>query len=178
MNVPARQQKRFLNYNPTLHVRNKIVDALNETLPELFKIIMQTYDLMYGRTPGEYKPTIKFGEYASPDFGTTVDTVGKAKQYGIMSIETSVDQLYGDTWTEEEKEAEVEKLKAEQGIQDMKEPAVNMTAGDFHADLEGGESDEGKSRTANVQDEPQGVPGTTPSSKGAGTNGNLRGGES
>ena len=35
---------------------------------------MQTYDLMYGRTPGEYEPTVKFGEYASPDFGTTVDT--------------------------------------------------------------------------------------------------------
>lgn len=159
----------------TLHVRNKIVDALNETLPELFKLIMQTYDLMYGRTPGEYEPTVKFGEYASPDFGTTVDTVGKAKQYGIMSIETSVDQLYGDTWTEEEKEAEVEKLKAEQGIQDMEEPAVNMTADDFHIDLEGGEGDEGKSRTKNVQNEPERVPGTTPISKGAGVDGNLRG---
>lgn len=151
---------------------------MNETLPELFKLIMQTYDLMYGRTPGEYEPTVKFGEYASPDFGTTVDTVGKAKQYGIMSIETSVDQLYGDTWTEEEKEAEVEKLKAEQGIQDMEEPAVNMTADDFHIDLEGGENDEGKSRTTNVQNEPQGVPGTSSNSKGAGTDRNLRGGES
>ena len=139
---------------------------------------MQTYDLMYGRSPGEYEPTIKFGEYASPDFGTTVDTVGKAKQYGIMSLETSVDQLYGDTWTEKEKEAEVEKLKAEQGIQDMEEPAVNMTADDFHIDLEGGEGDEGKSRTKNVQNEPERVPGTTPISKGAGTDGDLRGGES
>ena len=53
-----------------------------------------------------------------------------------------------------------------------------MTADDFHADLEGGESDEGKSRTANVQNEPQGVPGTSSNSKGAGTDGNLRGGES
>ena len=89
-----------------------------------------------------------------------------------------MDQLYGDTWTEEEKEAEVEKLKAEQGIQDMEEPAVNMTADDFHIDLEGGENDEGKSRTTNVQNEPQGVPGTSSNSKGAGTDGNLRGGES
>lgn len=53
-----------------------------------------------------------------------------------------------------------------------------MTANDFHIDLEGGENDEGKSRTKNVPDEPERVPGTTPSSKGAGADGNLRGGKS
>ena len=145
----------------TLHVRNKIVDALNETLPELFGVIMQTYDLMYGKTPGEYKPTVKFGEYASPDFGTTVETVGKAKQYGIMSIETSVDQLYGDTWTDEEKEAEVEKLKLEQGIQTMEEPAVNLETGEFKTELEGGEGDESGSGKKAVSDEPKGISGTS-----------------
>lgn len=115
----------------TLHVRNKIVDALNETLPELFRVILQCYDIMCGKTPGDYEPSVKFGEYASPDFTTTVDTVGKAKQYGIMSLETSVDQLYGDTWTQEEKDAEVERLKAEQGIQELEEPAVNLEADGF-----------------------------------------------
>lgn len=115
----------------TLHVRNKIVDALNETLPELFRTILQCYDLMCGQAPGDYEITVKFGEYASPDFGTTVDTVGKAKQYGVMSLETSVDQLYGDTWTKKEKEAEVERLKAEQGIQELPEPGINMELGDF-----------------------------------------------
>lgn len=115
----------------TLHVRNKIVDALNETLPELFRVILQCYDIMCEKTPGDYEPSVKFGEFASPDFSTTVDTVGKAKQYGIMSIETSVDQLYGDTWTQEEKDAEVERLKAEQGIQELEEPAVNLEADEF-----------------------------------------------
>ena len=115
----------------TLHVRNKIVDALNETLPELFRVTLQCYDIMCEKTPGDYEPSVKFGEFASPDFSTTVDTVGKAKQYGIMSIETSVDQLYGDTWTQEEKDAEVERLKAEQGIQELEEPAVNLEADEF-----------------------------------------------
>lgn len=115
----------------TLHVRNKIVDALNETLPELFQVTLQCYDIMCEKTPGDYEPSVKLGEYASPDFSTTVDTVGKAKQYGIMSIETSVDQLYGDTWTQEEKDAEVERLKAEQGIQELEEPAVNLETDGF-----------------------------------------------
>lgn len=137
----------------TLHVRNKIVDALNETLPELFRVILQCYDLMCGQTPGEYEVTVKFGEYASPDFGTTVDTVGKAKQYGVMSLETSVDQLYGDTWTKEEKEAEVERLKAEQGIQELPEPGINMELGDFGVNT-GGELYEGKSKQPDIPDEP------------------------
>ena len=137
----------------TLHVRNKIVDALNETLPELFRVILQCYDLMCGQTPGEYEVTVKFGEYASPDFGTTVDTVGKAKQYGVMSLETSVDQLYGDTWTKKEKEAEVERLKAEQGIQELPEPGINMEMGDFEVNT-GGELYEGKGKQPDIPDEP------------------------
>lgn len=144
----------------TLHIRNKIVDALNETLPELFRVILQCYDLMCGRSPGEYEVTVKFGEYASPDFGTTVDTVGKAKQYGVMSLETSVDQLYGDTWTEEEKELEVERLRMEQGIQNLEEPAVNMELGDFEVDT-GGRPDEGEGKQSNIPDEQKGVPGTS-----------------
>lgn len=137
----------------TLHVRNKIVDALNETLPELFRTILQCYDLMCGQAPGDYEITVKFGEYASPDFGTTVDTVGKAKQYGVMSLETSVDQLYGDTWTKKEKEAEVERLKAEQGIQELPEPGINMELGDFGVNT-GGELYEGKSKQPDIPDEP------------------------
>jgi hypothetical protein len=130
----------------TLHVRNKIVDALNETLPELIQVVLQCYDLMCGKAPGEYEPTVKFGEYASPDFGTTVETVGKAKQYGVMSLETSVDQLYGDTWTQEEKDAEVERLKTEQGIAELEEPGINQSAGSFQLNTEGGKIDGGDNR--------------------------------
>ena len=42
-----------------------------------------------------------------------------------------MDQLYGDTWTQEEKDAEIERLKAEQGIQSLEEAALNLDAGDF-----------------------------------------------
>ena len=161
----------------TLHVRGKIVDALNSALPELFKTILQCDDIMNGNNPGEYEVSVKFGEYASPDFGTTVETVGKAKQYGVMSLETSVDQLYGDTWTDEEKEAEVERLKLEQGVQDLEEPGLTMKAGEFETDLEEGENDEGKSRTKDLPDESKGVPGVSGSSKGAGTDGRVRSGK-
>lgn len=145
----------------TLHVRNKIVDALNETIPELARVILQCYDIMCGRSPGDYNPSVKFGEYASPDFGTTVDTVGKARQYGVMSLETSVDQLYGDTWTKEEKAAEIERLKAEQGIAEVEEPGVNMAAGSFQVNVKEGQAGGSNSNEPGVPNEPKGVPGTS-----------------
>lgn len=41
-----------------------------------------------------------------------------------MSVEASVDELYGDTKDEEWKSVEVTRLKAEQGITEMEEPQV------------------------------------------------------
>ena len=43
-----------------------------------------------------------------------------------MSVEASVEELYGDTKDEEWKKNEVARLKAEQGISDEQEPALNM----------------------------------------------------
>ena len=43
-----------------------------------------------------------------------------------MSVEASVEELYGDTKDEEWKKEEVARLKAEQGISDEQEPALNM----------------------------------------------------
>ena len=117
-NAEAQREKEKV----TLHVRGKIVDALNDALPLLIERIMMVNDLIHGPAAKEYEVSVKFGEYASPDFGTTVDTVVKAKQGGVMSIEQSVEELYGDTWTREDKDAEVERLKAEQGLVNMEEP--------------------------------------------------------
>lgn len=110
----------------TLHVRQKIIEAITKTIPELIQRVMVTYDILCQRHPGDYKAAIKFGEYASPDFDSTVETISKARTASIMSIEKAVEELYGDTMTDEEKQEEIKRLKEEQGIAEMEEPAVNM----------------------------------------------------
>lgn len=142
-NAEAQREKEKV----TLHVRGKIVDALNDALPLLIERIMMVNDLIHGPAAGEYEVSVKFGEYASPDFGTTVDTVVKAKQGGVMSIEQSVEELYGDTWTREEKDEEIARLKAEQGLVEAEEPAVNL---DIEEDDDGNSGD----REKGVEDDP------------------------
>lgn len=164
-NAEAQREKE----KTTLYTRNAIVEAMQETIPEVVAMCINAYNiLLHGGTKEKVEVNIPFGEYANPSFESQVETVAKAKQGGIMSIERCVEELYGDSLDEHCKEEEIARLKAEQGIQDVKEPAVNMDAGDFHVDMTGGDQDESKSRPQNVSDEQKEVPGAPGSSQAAG----------
>lgn len=119
-NAEAQREKE----KTTLYTRNKMVDMLTEVIPQLVNIILKTNDVLNEKTPGEYEASIKFGEYASPSFDTVVEIVGKAKSYGIMSIEKVVEELYGDTMTEDEKAEEVQRIKEQNGMIETEEPKV------------------------------------------------------
>lgn len=117
-NAEAQREKE----KATLYTRGKIIERLNEVVPALVDTVMKVYDTMQSRSAGEYEASVTFGEYASPSFDSVVETVGKARTYGIMSVETSVEQMYGDTWTDEQKAEEVRRIKEDQGMTSMDEP--------------------------------------------------------
>lgn len=135
----------------TMHTRGTLVKVLSKVLPELVSKVMMTYDQMQEKTPGEYDVSVKFGEYAAPGFDTVVETVSKARTSGVMSIEKSIDEMYGDTLTEDEKAEEVKRIKKEQGIFETEEPGLNT---------EGVKLDESEGDEPPIQNEPAGVPGT------------------
>ena len=111
-NAEAQREKE----KTTLYTRNNIVEALQETLPILVDVVNKTYSVMNKQSLKDLTVDIPFGEYANPSFESQVETVGKGKTQGIMSIEAAVEELYGDTKNEEWKKEEVARLKAEQGI--------------------------------------------------------------
>lgn len=173
-NAEAQREKE----KATLYTRNAIVEALQETLPELVNAAIHAYNILHRKSIEEVKVDIQFGEYANPSFESQVETVSKGKQGGIMSIEASVEELYGDSKDEKWKKEEIARLKAEQGIQEMEEPGINLDADGFQVTrIQGGQTDEGKSGKADVPDEPEGVRGTSGGGKGAGPQRNLRSGE-
>ncbi|MGN0298541.1 MAG: capsid protein [Lachnospiraceae bacterium] len=133
----------------TLYTRNKIIEALQDTLPDVLTACLSAYGILTGLNLGDIKVTVSFGEYANPSFESQVETISKAKTGGIMSIEALVDELYGETKDEEWKQEEIKRLKAEQGIVDMEEPSLN---------LEGvGIENEGQGDEPTVPNEPTGV---------------------
>lgn len=170
-NADAQREKE----KATLYTRDAIIGSLQEALPKLVSAAINADNILHKRTVEEVKVDIPFGEYANPSFESQVETVVKGKQGGIMSIEASVEELYGDTKEEKWKQDEIARLKAEQGIAEVEEPGVNLSVGSFWTGQ--GDSDESKGVEPAVQDEEKGVPGASGGRKGAGTDGNLRGGK-
>lgn len=121
-NAEAQREKE----KATLYTRQTIVAELQRVLPVLIQSVFYAYQTLNKQALKEVECDVTFGEYANPSFESQVETVGKAKAQGIMSIEASIDELYGDSRDDEWKKEEVARLKAEQGIVDVQEPAVNM----------------------------------------------------
>ena len=163
-NAEAQREKE----KATLYTRGNIVNVLQKQLPLFIDKVFKCISIRDEQTLKDTVCNINFGEYANPSFESQVETVGKGKQNGIMSIEASVEELYGDTKDEEWKKEEVARLKAEQGIASIDEPAVNM---------EGVVVDEGNSNESGLPDDEKS--GTEPieAGKGTGANGDIRIGE-
>ena len=121
-NAEAQREKE----KTTLYTRGLIIDTLADFIPRVINTVLKSKAQIDKKPiPEDKEITLKFGEYANPSFEAQVETVTKGKQGGIMSIEASVEELYKDDKDEEWKQQEVARLKAEQGIIDIEEPAVN-----------------------------------------------------
>jgi hypothetical protein len=109
----AQREKKDVTGN----TRNTITSALEKALPILIEAVLKTYDNMCGRSPAECgEISVTFGEYGAPDFDSRVETVGKASTYGIMSVETQVDELWGSSKDDVWKKAEVKRIMSEKGL--------------------------------------------------------------
>ena len=108
----------------TMYTRAQRISVLEKVLPKLVDTALKADDLNNSRAAQEYSCTITWGEYANPSFEAVVETVGKARQYEIMSIEQCIEEMYGDTMNDKDKATEVARIKAEQGIAETKEPSA------------------------------------------------------
>ena len=153
-NADAQREKE----KATLYTRDTLITALQVDIPALVETAIKAYNEYYKKPVKPVKVTVKFGSYANPSFESQVETVGKGKTQGVMSIEACVEELYGDDKDDAWKAEEVARLKAEQGIAEVGEPAVAMEAGSFQVNRE--VQNAGKGNESAVQNEPKGVSGT------------------
>lgn len=134
-NAEAQREKEKV----TLYTRNKIVKAIQKAVPELVNKVIKVWHInqQMDVNSNDIKAGVTFGEYANPSFESQVETIGKGKTQGIMSLEACVEELYGDSKDEKWKEEEVARLKAEQGIEVIEDEGINADAGDFKIGFEG-----------------------------------------
>lgn len=129
----------------TMKTRNRIVDTLSEIIPQLVEVALRCQDNLVntGKTVTEYEVSVNFGEYLSPGFEQKLMMVAQAAGVGIMSLETQVEELWGDSKTPEWKEEEVERLKEMRGLVPAEEDQGAAIDGMEEEDPEGEEKPEG-----------------------------------
>ena len=119
-NAEAQREKE----KTTLYTRQTIIYSLQNCVEKLVDKVFKVINIMNNTALEDTEAQVCFGEYANPSFESQVETVGKAKTQGVMSIESVVEELYGDSKTDEWKAEEVKRIKNEQGIIELEEPSM------------------------------------------------------
>ena len=122
-NAEAQREKE----KTTLYTRNAIIEAFTEMVPKLITSVLMTKDGMTNKGLSQsldLDVNVDFGEYANPSFEAVVETVTKAKQGGVMSIRTALDEMYGESKEDAWKDEEAQRIAEESGAVQLPEPNV------------------------------------------------------
>lgn len=111
----------------TLYTRADIIKALNNFIPTIINTVVRFKDILEKRPlSNEVEIKAKFGEYNSPSFDAQIETMTKARGNTILSVEAMVDELYGDSKSEEWKQDEISRIKEELGLIELSEPSISQ----------------------------------------------------
>lgn len=122
-NAEAQREKE----KTTLYTRQSVVDALQEVIPRIVDIAIKASLTSDKRTIADVVCSVEFGEYASPSFEAVVETLSNPNT--PMSIEARVEEMWGDSRTEEWKAEEVALIKTQTGVMAAEEPALSEPVG-------------------------------------------------
>lgn len=96
----------------TAITRNHITARLEKVIKKLVKTVIQLYCYCNNIPTTDINVDYSFGEYGALDFGGRIELLTKAVPgQSIVSIETIVDELWGDSKDEKWKAQEVQRLK-------------------------------------------------------------------
>ena len=120
-NAEAQREKE----KATLYTRGIIIESLTSFLELLTTTVINSYYTALKRPLRAIQSNISFGEYANPSFEAVVETLSNPNT--PMSIEAKVEEMWGDSKEQSWKDEEVARIKEQQGIVTMEEPALGNT---------------------------------------------------
>ncbi len=120
-NAEAQREKE----KATLYTRGMMIESLSAFLQLLADFVFKAYNTSLRRPLEDTETVVSFGEYANPSFEAVVETLSNPNT--PMSIEAKIEELWGDSKDQAWKDEEVKRIKEQQGIVTMEEPAVNAS---------------------------------------------------
>lgn len=109
-NAEAQREKEKV----TILTRNNVMDAEDKQLKDLFSVafMMKEYIKTNNITVTDYQISVKYSEFANPTFESMTSILLPLYNSSAISPEMFVEKLYGDSISDAEKKAEVEKIVA------------------------------------------------------------------
>lgn len=126
-NAEAQREKE----KATLYTRGIMIEAMTSFLTTLADFVFKAYNTALKRPLDDTETLVAFGEYASPSFEAVVETLSNPNT--PMSIEAKVDEMWGDSKDQTWKDEEVKRIKEQQGIATLEEPALGGDVNAFNA---------------------------------------------
>lgn len=99
----------------SLKTKEKKQNYMKNPLEDIFELVLKVDNKILGNNVVPYRPRIDFADSLPDDKTETADSLHKIEQAEAASIKTKVEWLHQD-WSQEEIEAEVERIKEEKGI--------------------------------------------------------------
>lgn len=101
-NAEAQREKQ----NATSQTRDKIIYAFQSAYGKFIEKMIQMKNVMDGDAIQDYDVKVQFSQLASPSFEEQLGAYGKGISDGAVSRQRTIEDLYAETWTLEEKEEE------------------------------------------------------------------------
>jgi hypothetical protein len=118
-NAEAQREKE----KTTLYSRGIIIEGLTAFLQTLANYVFKAHATAFKQPLEETETDVSFGEYANPSFEAVVETLSNPNT--PMSIEAKIEDMWGDSKDQVWKDEEVKRVKEQQGLVTMEEPALN-----------------------------------------------------
>lgn len=109
-NAAAQREKEKV----TIITRDNIIDFQTGVIQRLLNKVLKVYFSAIGdyeKARENYEIYVNYPEYANPSFDSKLAVLGQAYVSGAMSEKQYVNELWGESLTEEEKEEEIARLK-------------------------------------------------------------------
>jgi len=86
----------------SLRTREMKLKSWRKSLVKLFKLLLETQDIIENKKPQEYNITIDFGEFTNPNPESVINLLGKSIQEGLMSTQQAIKKYHGEDLSDEE----------------------------------------------------------------------------
>jgi hypothetical protein len=114
--VNASAQSQREKEKLSLRTRAAKLKLWEKCLEDLFVKVLKFDDYLNGREIGEYQIDVEFDEYASPTQEELIQTLGKAVESGILSIQEAQEEYFGSSKSNGELDRMYVRTKIEKGI--------------------------------------------------------------